>query len=115
MSERDSNVALAHMLTHAREALAFVEQRSREEAESDRLRWHGLVRLLEIVGEAASRVAPAVRARHPSIPWPSVVGMRNRLIHAYDAVDNDIVWKVLRIELPSLIKEIERALAEERP
>jgi uncharacterized protein with HEPN domain len=65
-----------------------------------------LVRLLEIVGEAAARVSPAVQQQYTQIPRPQIVGLRNRLIHGYDAVDHDIVWDIIQLDLPPLVREL---------
>jgi uncharacterized protein with HEPN domain len=72
-----------------------------------------LVRLLEIVGEAAGRVSEVERALHPEIPWPQIVGLRNRLIHGYDAVDHDILWQIITDDLPPLVKALEAILSPE--
>ena len=66
-----------------------------------------LVRLLELVGEAAARVAGEERARYEGLPWAEVIGMRNRLIHGYDAIDFDVVWRIVREDLPDLIDALE--------
>lgn len=79
------------------------------------MRQLALVRLLEIVGEAANRVSKEAQRRHRSIPWAAVVGMRNRLIHGYDIVDLDIVWNTITADLPSLIESLETVLREEEP
>jgi uncharacterized protein with HEPN domain len=65
---------------------------------------------LEIVGEAAARVSPAVRQQYPQILWPQIVGLRNRLIHGYDAVDHDIVWDIIELDLPPLVSELRSIL-----
>jgi uncharacterized protein with HEPN domain len=69
------------------------------------------VRLIEIVGEAAARTSGEARAEIPDLPWPAIVGMRNRLIHGYYDVDLDGVWATLTDDLPPLIAVIERHLA----
>src|SRR5438105_15279965 len=84
-------IRISQMLSHAEEAIQFSAGRVRADLDTDRLLNLALVRLLEIVGEAATRVSPAVQAANPSIPWPQIVGLRNRLIHGYDAVDFDIL------------------------
>ena len=71
------------------------------------------MRLLEIVGEAAGRVSEEESALHPEIPWPQIVGLRNRLIHGYDAVDYDILWQIITDDLPLLVKALEAILAPE--
>ncbi len=67
-----------------------------------------LVRLLEIIGEATSRIPKEERDRHPDIPWAEIVGRRNRLIHGDDEVDFDILWQITTADLPSLIIKLER-------
>jgi len=66
-----------------------------------------------VVGEAASRVSPEVRERHPSIPWRQIVAMRNRLIHGYDVLDFDVLWNTVTLEMPRLIAELEKALGSD--
>jgi uncharacterized protein with HEPN domain len=79
MSERREQIRLRHMLDHVREAVALAEGRARAELGSDRLLELALARLLEIVGDPASRVPQEERALYPGIPWPQIVGLRNRL------------------------------------
>ena len=69
-----------------------------------------LTRLLEIVGEAANRVSEDMQQRHPEVPWRQIVGLRHRLIHGYDAVDLDILWDIVRYDLPLLIAALEEIL-----
>jgi len=91
MSKHDNMVRLRHMLEHSREAVALMQDKNRSELENSRLHALALVRLIEIVGEAANRVSKARRKRHPEIPWSQIIGMRNRLVHGYDAIDFDIL------------------------
>ena len=100
------------MLDAAREALSFVEGRTKEDLKSNRMLALSLVKELEIIGEAASKVAPDVKASMPGIPWPVVVGMRNRLIHAYFDVNFDVVWITTTSDLPDLIERQEQVLAD---
>ena len=71
-----------------------------------------VVRAIEIVGEAASRVSIEARNRSPDIPWPAIVGMRNRVVHAYFSIDSDIVWITVTRELPQLLPVFEAALID---
>ena len=113
MPRHDPSVRLRHMLDHAREARSLAQNRSRADLETDRLLNLALMRLLEIIGEAASRVPSDERSRYPEIPWPQIIGMRNRLIHGYDLVDFDILWQTLMEDLPPLIATLERILSPE--
>lgn len=66
-----------------------------------------VIRRLEVIGEAAGRVSASFRERHPAIPWSRMIGMRNRMIHTYDAVDLGIVWTTARERIPELLALIE--------
>lgn len=110
MSRHEADVRLRHMLDHAREAVAMASGRTRGDLDTDRQLNLALVRLLEIIGEAAGRVPAEERALHPNIPWPEIVGLRNRLIHGYDSVDFDILWEIVSDDLPPLIAALEKAL-----
>jgi len=105
----DDEVRLRHMIDAAQAAIRFIEGRSRSDLESDQLLLFGIVRAIEVVGEAASKLSEATRARAPNIPWPAIVSMRNRLIHGYFD-DADVVWKTATKELPALLSEL-RTLA----
>ncbi len=100
--DRD-RVRLLHMFEHAKEAIQLIEGRSRRDLDTDRLLSLALVRLLEIVGEAAAKVSPDARAKYPAIPWSEIVGLRNRLIHGYDSVDLDVLWRIIEDDLPALV------------
>ena len=110
MSQHDPHVALHHMLDHAREAASLVRGKSRLHLDGDRLLQLALTRLVEIVGEAASRVPKELQDRHQAIPWREIVSARNRLIHGYDSVDLDILWEIVATDLPALVPQIEEAL-----
>ncbi|MGH7149249.1 MAG: HepT-like ribonuclease domain-containing protein [Planctomycetota bacterium] len=110
MAGRDPAVALRQMLDHAREALDLARGRTRSELDSDRMLNLSLVRLLEILGEAAARVPPEERTKHPGIPWMQIAALRNRLIHAYDEVDFDVLWQIVTEDLPPLVSALGRIL-----
>ncbi len=95
------------MLDHASEAVSLLRGKSRPDLDGDRLL---LTRLVEIVGEAATRVPKELQDRHPAIPWRDIVSARNRLIHGYDFVDLDILWEIVATDLPALVPQIEQAL-----
>jgi uncharacterized protein with HEPN domain len=93
MPRHDDRGRMRHMLEHASEAIEMARDRSRDDLDRDRQFNLSLVRLLEIVGEAAARVTDATRVKYPDLPWYDMAGLRNRLIHGYDDVDFDILWK----------------------
>ena len=108
MSKHDDGVRLRHMLEHAREAVALMGGRDRSDLDTSRMLSLALVRLIEIVGEAANRVSKTRQKQLSQIPWPQIIGMRNRLIHGYDVVDLDIVWQTVTEELPPLITLLDK-------
>jgi uncharacterized protein with HEPN domain len=101
------------MIDHAMEAMTMVQGKKRSDLNSDRMMELSLVRLVEIIGEAAARVGTESREKYPSIPWLQIVGMRNRLIHGYDAVDLNVLWDTIIDDLPPLIDELEKILPSE--
>ena len=74
-----------------------------------------LVRLLEIIGEAAKGLSPEFRSAHATIPWRKMSGMRDRLIHAYFDVNLDVVWETVRCDLPQLVEALEKIISPEHP
>jgi len=98
------------MLDYAREAMILSKGKSVQELVDDRVPSLAIVRLMEIVGEAANRIPHEERSRHPEIPWLQIVGLRNRLIHGYDAIDYEILWQILNRDMPELILSLERIL-----
>jgi uncharacterized protein with HEPN domain len=110
MSESD-RIRIQHMLDAALEALSFADGRSRLDLNNDRRLALSLTAEIQIIGEAASRVSPEMRQSVSSIPWADIIGMRNRLIHAYAEINLDILWDTVRLALGPLISELEKLLA----
>jgi Uncharacterized conserved protein len=106
----DNNTRLHHMLDAAKEAVLFSANKSRTDLDNNRMLTLSLVKCIEIVGEAASRISTDRQKELPQIPWSQVIGMRNRLIHAYFEVNLDIVWDVITDDFPSLIVELEKII-----
>ena len=112
MSQHKSTVSLRHMLDHALEAVAMTKGKTRADLDKDRQLNLAVVRLLEIVGEAASRIPKEHQARYAGISWSEIISLRNRLIHGYDTVDFDILWQILNQDLPRLIESLGKVLRE---
>jgi uncharacterized protein with HEPN domain len=103
---KTDRVRLLHILDAAREALAFTQRRSRQDLDRDRMLSLALVRLLEIIGEAARGVSQELRAAQPQVPWVKMAGMRDRLIHGYFDVNLDVVWATVQVDLPPLVEAL---------
>lgn len=112
MNERDE-MRLRDMLDAARKACQFAGGKTRQQLDTDDMFAFALVRAIEIVGEAASKVSPETRSAYPQIRWVEIIGMRNKIVPDYLSVDNNIVWDVTENDLPPLIQQLESILPPE--
>jgi uncharacterized protein with HEPN domain len=110
MDERDLT-RLRHMRDAAQEVVAFTQGNTRSSLDTDRLLVRGLSMSIGIIGEAASKLSQEIHNANSQIPWPQIIGMRNRLIHAYFEVDLDILWKVATEEVSLLIEQLNQIIA----
>jgi uncharacterized protein with HEPN domain len=101
-------VRVRHIRDAAREALSFVQGRSRADLDADHMLSLALVRLLEIIGEAARGVCGAFREAHPEAAWRKMAGIGDRLIHGYFDVNLDVVWETVTQDLPVLVGQAEK-------
>ena len=108
--KHEDKVRLRHMLDAALEIRQYVQSSMREDLNQDRKLVHSLVRLFEIIGEAASQISEELCEKVPDIPWSVIIGMRNRLIHAYFSINLDVVWSTSKDDVPSLITELKKLL-----
>lgn len=109
MNERDQT-RLYDMRNEAQRACKFLQDKTQIDLETDDLLAYAVVRAIEIIGEAGSKVTEETRAQYPQIAWRNIIGMRNRIIHEYNDVDLDIVWEVVHRNLPQLIAQLEQIL-----
>ena len=109
---RDSEY-LVDILASARLVSTYVAGVRREQFLKDTRLQDSVIRRLEIIGEAAGRLSPEFRERHPEIPWNAMTGMRNRMIHGYDDIDMDIVWNTSQESIPNLLTLIEPLTSRE--
>ena len=107
----DDLTRLRHIIEAADEAMGYVRGLSRTEFENDRPLQHSVVRCIEIVGEASSRLSNELRESNPQVPWVDIIGMRNRIVHAYYDIDIGIVWKTAVEDLSDLLPEL-RVIAQ---
>ena len=111
MPQHEDSIRMRHMLDAARKATEFTRHRTRGDLDRDEQLAFSLTHLLEIVGEAAGKVSAETRKAYPKILWPQIVGMRNRLIHAYFDIDLDEIWRTVQEDIPPLITELEKIVS----
>lgn len=106
----DDLTRLRHMLDAALEAVSFLGDLDAKGLANNRLVCQAVVRSLEIVGEAAAQISPAYCDAHTEVAWPKIVGMRNRIVHAYFDIDYEVVEKTVKQDLPTLIQQLKKLI-----
>ena len=103
---------LEHILEAIERLEKYAGSLSREELEADVLRYYGIVKNIEIIGEAANMLTSLFKETHPEVEWRPISNMRNFLVHEYFQVDNDTVWAVIHGDIVELKKHILKYFAE---
>jgi uncharacterized protein with HEPN domain len=110
---RQDDSYLLDMLVAARKAITFAADLTHAQFEQSDLHQNAIFKVLEIVGEAASRISDSAQTAHPEIPWQEIVGLRNRVVHVYFEIDLSLVWQIVREDVPALIAQLERLVPPE--
>lgn len=108
----DDRVRVRHMIEAGEVLAQFLSGRQRKSLDEDRMLLFAVVRAIEVFGEAASKISEETRTGAPTVAWKPIVGMRNRIIHAYWDIDTDIVWKTATEEIPALLPPLRRLVDE---
>lgn len=111
--QRSDEVRLRHMRDAAKEALSFAEGCARADLDTDRRTTLSIVKGVEMIGEAASKVSEECRSGLSRIPWAEIVAMRNRLVHIYFDINLDRVWETITDDLPPLVAALEKIVPPE--
>jgi uncharacterized protein with HEPN domain len=110
---QDDVLYLEHMLEAAEKFAVRVQGRSHDEFDASEDFQMALAYLVQIIGEAASRVSQVTRDAHLEIPWKRIVGMRHRIVHDYLTIDTDLLWEVATTNVPELIVLLEPLVPDE--
>ncbi len=106
---------LLDILLAARKVQQFTQGVAWHQFQGDDLLQNAVMRLIQIVGEAARKVSPEFKQAHPEIPWQGIIGMRNRLVHDYLRIESSRVWEVIEKNLPALVPLIEPLIPPDEP
>lgn len=112
MNKKDDTVFLRHILDSSNKVEEYIGNVTETSFHQNTLIQDGVIRQIEIIGEAAGRISKALRDSYPNIPWQDISGMRNKLIHEYFGVNLQAVWLTATNDVPSLKKEVQKILSE---
>ena len=111
---KDEWIYITHMLNMSRKDVDLIEGLGRSDYDQDETLRLALTHLVQIIGEAAQRVSPEFREQYPNIPWKEIVGMRNRIVHDYLNVDEDVIWEVVQQDIPPLVEALAKIVPPEQ-
>ena len=106
----EDTIRLRHMLDAAKKAVEFAQGKNEADMAKDEKLAFAIVRLIEIIGEAAKNISEDVRRKNSDIPWKEIAGTRDRLVHGYFDVDLEIIGKIITKDLPDLIVRLEKLI-----
>jgi uncharacterized protein with HEPN domain len=107
MKRTNELVFIEHIRDAVNNILEFTEGCAEEDFKNDKKTFSAVVRMLEIIGEATSKLTQEFKDQYPDIPWQDMKDMRNKLIHEYFTVDAEIVWELLQEDIPDLKEQLE--------
>ncbi len=108
--KKDDSIYLRHIIDAFTQIEGYMVGITHDEFFSNKLLQDGVIRQLEVMGEASRNLSEDLRCEYPQIPWRQMVGLRNRMIHAYFNVNLQIIWEIIQGDLPNLKRETKRIL-----
>jgi uncharacterized protein with HEPN domain len=104
----EDKIRIQHMIDALNETLTFTDNVSEKDFFQNRMLILSVIKEIEIIGEAASKISEEMKLKYPEIPWKDIIGMRNRLIHGYFEVNIELVWNTIKINLPQLLSLLQK-------
>ena len=105
---KDEKVYIEHISAAIKKIEEYVAKLTKEKFMENTLVQDGVIRQIEIIGEASKLISNETKKKSPATTWKDITGMRDKLIHAYFGVDLDAVWKTVKEDIPSLKKDIKK-------
>jgi len=110
MKDKDYLIFIRHILDSIRDIEESTDNISKKEFMEDKDVKDATIRRIEVIGEAVKNLSSSFRNKYPHIPWKEIVGTRDKMIHHYFGVDLNIVWNIVKIEVPKLKKKIRESI-----
>jgi len=104
----DDQTRIRHIIDAGNEAVHFLGNMSLEELDKDRKTLQAIIRDIEIIGEASSKLSSDFRNLNDNIPWSDIIGMRNWLAHGYFSVDTEHIWNTVKTDIPNLLNLLDQ-------
>lgn len=108
MSERAWRFYIDDMVLFTERIIEYTRDLDQEAFIADRLTYDATLRNLELIGEAATHVPEDVRQANAEVPWRMIIATRNRLIHSYLGIDDDVLWSIIKTDVPPLLTALGR-------
>ena len=117
MRQREWRMFIADMVEFCNAVITYTEDRDFESFLLDRTTYEATMWNLRLIGEAATNLPRSVRDANPQIEWQDIIGLRHHLTHAYLTIDNEIIWKTIKTDIPKLLNDLRNLLAgvDEQP
>ena len=106
MNKKNAMIFLEHILESINDIESFIHDVSKEELGKNREKLNAVVRSIEIIGEAAKNISSSFKKEYPKVAWREIAGARDVLIHHYFGIDLNILWEIIKKDIPTLKKQI---------
>lgn len=107
-SQREWRFYIDDMINFAGKVLAYIDGFDQASFMASGLTYDATLRNLELIGEAATHIPEKIRSTYSDIPWRMIIATRNRLIHGYLGIDDDILWSIIHDDVPELLSQLKK-------
>jgi len=103
---KDPLIFIEHIIENIENVETFSKDLTKEDLSKNKLKQYAIIRAIEIIGEAAKNLSTKFKEENSGIPWREIAGARDRIIHHYFGADLDIIWEIIKRDIPELKKKM---------